>query len=294
MATALAPQEDGGEEHIEAGGRDFEGEARQQGWKPLEEFTGDPDKHKSAEDFVKAGEEKLSLSNARNKHLADALEAEKRRIKRLEKDFETVRGMMTSMEKRAYDRAMGDLKTQQEAAVETGDVDTFKAIGKRMETLREEAAPDEAKPKLKYEPAVIQRTYAEFLAENEWFDEGATGGAKKAMTIYAGTVADEMGMVDDYDGTPQEYFKAITESVKDKFAERYPKMFGEADDEEGEPKPAKKKLSVEGVSGNRGGRAAVKTAAHLDQAAREQGNRFVTMGVFPNLDAFAKEYFANA
>jgi hypothetical protein len=290
MATALAPQDDG--EHIEA--RDFEGEARQQGWKPLDEFSGDPDKHKSAEQFVKDGEEKLSLSNARVKHLTASLEAEKRRGTRLEKDFEAIRGMMTGMEKRAYDRAMGDLKAQQEAAVESGDVDSFKAIGERMETLRKDAAPEETKPKLKYEPAVIQRKYADFLAENEWFDEGATGGAKKAMTIYAGTVADELGSIDDYDGTPDEYFKALSESVKDKFAERYPKLFGAVeDDDEDDPKP-KKRLSVEGVSSNRGGRSAVKTAAHLDQAAREQGNRFVTMGIFPNLDAFAKEYFANA
>lgn len=296
MATQLQDDGEGSGEHVEQGGRDFESEARQQGWKPIEEFTGDPSKHKSAEDFVKAGEEKLSLSNARVKHLTDALDAANRRQKRMEKDFEVVKGMMTNMEKRAYDRAMSDLSAQQLEAVRTGDEDGFNAVAAKMKAVREEFTPeDNPKPALKYDAGMIQRTYAEFLAENEWFDEGATGGAKKAMTIYAGTVADELGTIDEYDGTPDEYFKALRDGVKEKFSERYPEMFGlkKPDDEDDEPKQ-RKKLSVEGVSSSRGGNRGVKTVAHLDQAAREQGKRFVDMGIFPNMDAFAKEYFANA
>src|SRR4051812_47360868 len=91
------------------GGRDYEAEAKVQGWRPLAEFTGDPAKHKSAEQFVKDGEEQAGLATARNKHLTSSLEASNRKYKRLEKDFEQLKGMMSGMEQRAYNRAYADL-----------------------------------------------------------------------------------------------------------------------------------------------------------------------------------------
>lgn len=265
--------------------RDFEAEARQQGWKPIDEFDGDPAKHKSAEQFVKDGEEKLPLVLARNKHLNDALDAERRRIKRLEKDFEDVRNLMSTMEKRAYDKALSDIQAEQEAAVETGDVTAFKAASKKMQELQKEAVPE--KPKTKYDPLDVRRTYADFVAENEWFDDGATGGPKKVLTMYAETVADELGELDAYDGTPAEYFAAIAEKVKEKYAERYPAMFGEEEDEE--PKP-RKKLSMEGVTPSRRNTA---RTPQPTEAQREQARRFVQLGVFPSYDVALKEMTAN-
>lgn len=274
--------------------RDYEAEARLQGWKPADEFKGDPEHHKSAEEFVNGAERNLALANARVRHLSKAAIAKDRKLARFEKDFEQVRTMMTGMEKRAYDRALADLKTQQRAAVESGDIAAFEAVADQMDELRKDAAPEPAKPTTKYEPKIVQRAYADFVAENEWFDDGATGGAKKAMTMYAGTVADELGALDEYDGTPEEYFKELTDGVKEKFGARYPKMFGEAEEEEPEeaPKP-RKKLSVEGVSAITR-RTGQKTAASLTEAERAQAKRFVDMGVFPNMDTAIKEYIANA
>lgn len=269
-------------------GRDYEAEARQQGWKPVDEFDGDPAKHKSAEQFVKDGEEKLPLVLARNKHLNDALDAERRRIKRLEKDFEDVRNLMSTMEKRAYDKAFADIQAEQEAAVETGDIAGFKAASKKMQELQKEAAPETPKAKTKYDPLDVRRTYADFVAENEWFDDGATGGAKKVLTMYAETVADELGELDAYDGTPQEYFAEIAAKVKAKYGERYPAMFGEAEEDD-EPKP-RKKLSMEGVTPTR--RNTARTPQPTD-AQREQAKRFVQLGVFPSYDVALKEMTAN-
>ena len=106
------------------------------------------------------------------------------------------------------------------------------------------------------------------------------------MTIYAGTIADELGSIDDYDGTPEEYFKELSESVKTKFGERYPKLFGAVEEEEDEPKPVKKKLSVEGVSQ---GRRTSERSRSATPAEREQAQRFVNLGVFPSLDVALKE-----
>lgn len=288
----------GGE--IDTGGaedspRDFEAEARVQGWKPAEEFTGDPAKHKDAETFVKDGESRLALSNARNGHLSTSLDASNRRYKRLEKDFEQLKGMMTGMEQRAYERAFGELKAKQEAAVESGDVAAFKAAGVEIDKLRDDAKPAAAQKTNKYEPQLIQGLYADFHADNEWFDQGATSGPKKALTLYAGIVADELGDIDEFDGKPEEYFAAIAEKVKDKYGEKYPDMFGGKSDDDGgeEGEKPRRKSAVEGVSGTRG-RNAPKTAASLPPDAKAQGQRFVDMGLFANVDAYAKEYFANA
>lgn len=268
MATQLEEAPDEGV----IGERDFEEEARSQGWTPKEDFKGNPEQWIDAEAFVKRGESVMPLLKKQNQSLKGEIDFLKRQVKKL-----------AQAEQKAYESALADLKSQAEEAVQYGDVEAYRKIDKKIDTLRKDIE-DEAQSD---DPGLA---FAEFREANEWYDLGGLAGAsdsERRARALADRIADKLaaqGLQKEL--TPSQFFQRVAEQVK----EQIPMLGGEA--KQAKPKPPS---DVAGVTRPGAGRTA-RNGANLPPEAKAQALRFFERGIIKAkdkaeaLDKFAKDY----
>jgi hypothetical protein len=269
--SAPAPQSQPARD--DAGGDDdITDKARSQGWVPKDEYRGDPEKWRSADEFVKRGEEIVPILKERTATLAAKLKQQEveyaDRFARLEKMSEVALERQRQQLESAYSSA----KRQ---AVEIGDVARFdqleaderKAMHYHEQQLRE-AAPQRQGG---YSPEAAG-VVAKWEAANPWFrSDDEMGGV---ATLYSQKLAKERPGI-----TIEENLKSTDAYMR----KRYPDKFG----------PPTGSASVEGggrmpsASTSRG-----RGAADLPPDAQKMGEKFVRDGLFKNISEYAKDYWS--
>jgi len=262
MATQLAPQET--EEVVETAVPeiDYEKEARKIGWKAADEFGGDPAKHVDAKTFYDRGQELMPVLRSQNQALL-------KRLEKMEKDTAKAAEFFSKAETRAYERALAEIRAEQRAAVETGDVEAHDRASEKLDKLekpsKSEIAPDDV--------AVAEQRaeeFADWRRENKWFDDN------RAMQDYATAQADILfrrkgGFIDRAD------LDAITDKVKAKFAEEF---------EAEKPKP---RNPVDGGGTARAPKGG-KTYADLPAEAKQMCDKWVKNGIIKSREDYVKSY----
>lgn len=171
-ATDIA--QDGGEQQSEPP----EDKARRQGWRPLDQFKGPPEKWVDAATFLERGEKYAPFIQAENKKLEKALDAQRVRTAVLEKQLKDLGEFASKATINAYRNAKRDIEADIEAAAAAGDVEGVKTATKALVDLGSEAAAEA--PIVKPEPDAEWQTAEEkWKADNPWFDKD------KAMTLFA-------------------------------------------------------------------------------------------------------------
>lgn len=247
-----------GEEGISA-----EQEARIAGWRPREEFKGDPEVWTDADTFLERREHNVKMQR-------DSIEKLKREVARLSKQ-------VGRADREGFNRAMEQIAQRKLDAVEVGDVQAFKEAEKAEKELVAKGNEPEV------DQAKLKRDFIEWRSENTWY------GTQPVISAWADQAAEDMmeerGVsILDLDGLNE-----LAERVKAKFAKKFPDQFGAEDEGEESPKP-RKRSPVEGVSQARG-RGGVKTAADLDPRARQIAEQMVRQGLFKDVNEYAKELF---
>lgn len=260
---ATAPLETGADEP-QSGAQDnaptdYEARARAMGWRPADEFKGEPDKHIDAETFVKRGDEFMPILKAQNRKLLDRLDKAEKAAKQAAEFF-------SKAETRAYERALAEIRAEQEAAVESGDVAAHRAAAKKLDSLE--------KPTVQESAAIDQEAAAEALAdwgrENKWYASNAI------LRSYADAQAEillKSGLTPGPD-----HLAKVTEKVRAKFPEEF--------EVEAKPKPRSPVDGGNRVPPARGG----KSFADLPADAKAQCARFVKMGVIKSEADYVKSY----
>lgn len=253
--------------------RDYEAEARVQGWRPKEEYTGPPEKWSDAEAFVKHGEEILPRVLKDLKATKAELASLKRQLKRRD-----------SLDRKAQERTVAELEARQEAAVETGDVAEHRRIKAAIRELQtdlddEPEAPGGEDPREQYEA---------FREANIWYDKANLASATETeieARLYADRLADQwVHQGKDKELPPSEFFAQIGEAVATKF----PLLKTRAS-------RARPESDVAGVT--RGAVTKAKTGANLPPEAKEEVRKWMRTGAYKNMtfeqasNAFAKDYF---
>lgn len=241
--------------------RDFDAEARLQGWVPQDDFKGQADKWVDAESFVKRGEEIIPFLKKNNENLKVEIDKLKKSIKRLSK-----------AEQSAYDNALSDLKSQMREAVASGDTEEFDKVEAKVEKLKKEAADD------------VGQTHAEdpveafdtFREENTWFDRAALPNATE-VEIEARLYADRIAQKWEREGLPKtmgpsEFFAKVAAETERRFPALKMKK--------AVTKPAS---AVAGVTNGAVAKGA-KTGANLPPEAKRQAERFFNQGVIKAKD----------
>lgn len=97
----------------DAAARDYEAEAREQGWAPKEEYKGDPAKWKDAKKFVEDGEHIAGLATKRKRDL--------------ERELDELR-VTLSQQQQVYSRQLQKERAEREAAIQQLETERAKAI----------------------------------------------------------------------------------------------------------------------------------------------------------------------
>lgn len=175
------------DEH-EQGDPQIEQTARSMGWRPLEEWTGDPDKWVDANEFVERGEQILPILRANNRDLRNNVLTLKQQNDKLAQELEATRTIVQGLEKHfteSLQRQLAEQRRQLRAelknAVEDRDTDRELDIREQLDQLteaeREAKAKQEAnKAKLKTTPKtdpqpVVDPALTEWMEDHPWFGE---------------------------------------------------------------------------------------------------------------------------
>lgn len=260
-----------------ADARDYEAEARVQGWRSKEELEAagkTVSNWKDAETFVRDGEERAGLQKNQIANLKQQIDMLQRTVKRL-----------TKAEASAYENAMRDIEARMESAVEAGDVEAYRKLNKAAKDLNEQAK-DDAQPHLKGEDP--QEQFEAFREANAWYDKANLASASEIEVearLYADRLAErytKQGLQTQM--APSEFFAKIAEEVEGKF----PLLKAKAPRQ----KPQSDVAGVTRVPGNRNAR----NGAALPPEAKRQAERFFNQGVIKAkdlseaLDKYAKNY----
>jgi regulator of replication initiation timing len=178
----------------------IENKAKEMGWRPLEEFNGNP------EEFIDAGE------FVRRKPLFDKIENTTKQLKNVSKSLEYLKDHYQKVKATEYQNALSDLKAQLKTAKKEGNheltVDIEDAVerveGERDKFLQEVEA-------IKVEPEANPQ-FVKWVEKNNWY----------TSTSYMRSFADELGTKLHKDGmTPADVLVEVEKAVKKEFPDKF-------------------------------------------------------------------------
>ena len=174
--------------------------AIEKGWRPKEEYQGDPAKWRSAETFL-ALDEPLKRIESQSKELKrvrealDALATHHKRVKESE-----------------YARALKQLQEARKEAFKIGETDQAFAIEDRIEELKAEKE-NIVLPDLPKEPE--QTIAPEFQA---WVDQNSWYASNKAMRAAADAIGIELHQQGH---SPKEVLKLVEQEIRKEFPNKF-------------------------------------------------------------------------
>ena len=234
-------------------------EAESQGWVPKDQYNGPEDKWVDADTFVKKGKEINALLRKDNDFL-------KREVAEMKSTMMEFKKFHAETEKRAYDRAMADLRDQKKEAISQGDGDRVLQIDDAIDDLKS------SKPVP--QPAVAPQpdpTFTQWSEENKWY---ANDAQLKAEADMIGEVLKRQNP----NMLGQDFLDEVTTRVK----RMYPEKF--TNNNRNRPSP------VEGTTAPKAVAKAGKTFRDLPPEAQQACQKFEKQGLVTR-DQYLKEYF---
>ncbi len=186
-------------------------EAVSTGWVPKEQFKGNLEKWRPAEEWVDRGREFIPFIKSENKDLKTQVTTLNDKLSKTQEMIDRMLKVQTKYSEDFYNTKLSEINEQKLQAVEAGDKDRFKTLELQAATLK--------KPEpLKVEP-VIHDDVKRWINENqEWFEKDPQ------LTQYARYIGDQMSRNKDPLATPgNEYAfcKKIEEEVKKTFHHKF-------------------------------------------------------------------------
>lgn len=253
-------------------GSESEAKARRLGWVSKEEFKGDPDKHRSAEEFLQRGETILPILQRDNKKLHDTVGRLEKKLEETTETLKTFSEFASKAEERAYKKARTELEAKLDTAISTADVEQARQIRKEMADLEVDPPKPpkrEQKPVGEPDKPIVDPEIQSWIADNDWFNKS------QALRGYASEVYGELEKT--YPGKSRSELLAET---KQRTVERFPEKFGVNPKREGAAAVA----APGGVASQR--KPAGKTYDDLPAEAKRACDKFVK-----NIPGYTKEKY---
>ena len=122
--------------------------AREKGWRPKEEFAGDPEDWVDAKEFVS------------REPLYKALHKANREIKRVKREQDTFKQLYDKLENTAKEKAIAELREQLRVAAEEKDIEAALSIKDKITELEVKSE----------ESAVKNEEFETWLESNDWYE----------------------------------------------------------------------------------------------------------------------------
>jgi hypothetical protein len=259
----------------------IEHQARVQGWRPLEEFKGNPKLWVDAETFVEKGREIKQFTKRENDELRRKLAEATARLEEQGKTIEEIREYHAGMEKRAIEAAITRLKQEKRSALAEGNVALAGELDEEIDSLKSAPSAVPQKKEESKQEATQQEVHPAVVAWQRENSSWLNNPDEEDLNAYAQGLSVRLGNRRDL--SVEDRIEAMNEGLRKVFPEKF--GVGSA-----------RKTAVTAGSGEGGGasgsRKSNKSVAALPADARAAGERFVKQKLYPDLEAYAKEYFA--
>jgi hypothetical protein len=254
-----------------------ETEARKMGWRPEEEWDDsgggtwlDAKTFTERNEYLKDRGDKILKAEIAKQSAEIA--KQNRQIGTLGQTIKDLGTHLTKADQRAYQKALKELESKADKAVEEGDPDAYRRAKGEMKDLEQEVkaeAKQETKPAPVNDPA-----YDTWLPDNSWYDQNDDGFDPK-MAAFADSIVKQVARTGL---TGEAYFKRITAEVKKEFPDRFGNQ------------RRRQAPAVEGARPGGGGNG--KTAWSKVPKEVQQGafKRFVEQGLYEDTKEGREEY----
>ena len=240
--------------------RDFEAEAKVEGWTPQSEWKGDPSRWVDAETFVKRGEEILPIVNAKNRKLVETVDGLRREIDDLKvgnSQFREFHEQALTRERQAKESAIAQLEAVRKKAITDGDGEAFDRADKQITKLR--AQPDKT-------PQLSDGQKA-WLAENPWYE------SDRVLRALADGLSDGLAQERPELVGKKGFLDELTKRVKAEMPHKF-------------ENPNRQRETVENTQQRGNGNGKAKTYENLPADAKTACDRFVR-----TIPGFTKEQY---
>lgn len=251
----------------------LEEEAMRKGWKPIDEWEGDPNDHVSAKEFLDRESffDRIKTQGNELKKTKKQMEELKSTIKELAEHHQKVREV-------EYNRAMEDLKARRKEAFESGDYDRLEEVEGKMDELKEIQESRQSSAQSQESNSTQEDLHPEvqeWVEENPWYNEDPI-----RRSILEGCLSQVIEENEELQGKPGMALEEATKLAKKEFPDRFGSTRRRANPvvEPGE-----------GSVNNRGSGKAKYSARHLTAEQKEVGKRLVSAGALKNLDEYAQQ-----
>lgn len=183
-----------------------EEKAHNLGWRPEEEYSGDPERWISAKDFVERGENIMPILQANNAQLQRqfseekaAREATEERMKEREAYFDMETTALKARQKKELEKARDE-------AVQEGDVQKVTDIQAEIDEIPQDRKPEE----------VGAEARNKFVSENDWYQ------SDRMMTLFADD--ESRRLANEFPGlTPEQNLQRVKSAVEKQFPAHFGK-----------------------------------------------------------------------
>lgn len=253
---------------------DTEARARAQGWVPKEEFRGPPENWRDAAAFVKRGEEEVPIMRER-------LRALERKLAEKDTQFTALERMTQVALQRQREQIVANYEAAMRGAAEVGDVqrydqlrnDMAQAVHQHDRRVHEQVEPATRQP----QAAPNDPELAAWVQQNTWFT--------RDPALQHAVIGEARALESQYPGmSVMETIRHAEQAVRRRYADRFGPTTPPGDRPRAQPFESGSRVASGGTR-QRG-------AADLPADIRRTGERFVKQGLFKDLNAYAKEYFA--
>lgn len=221
----------------------YESEARDQGWRPKEEWEGDPEKWRPAKEFVERGE------------LFGKIDTLGRELKETKKALKMMQEHHSKVKESEYKRAVDELKALQKKHLEDGNSDGYLEASELLTDLKAEQKARQVQQEVT--PKQADPRFVQWVDKNRWYAQDAN------MREFA----DNLGLAYAQrhpDSDPTEVLDYVTREVRERFKTKF------------ENPKRTQPSSVEGAGS--GAPAANKAKFELSQEERKIMNTFLRTG----------------
>ena len=236
-------------------------EAKRQGWVPQSDYNGPEDRWVDADTFVKKGKEINALLRKDNEFL-------KREVSEMKTTMMEFKKFHADTEKRAYDRAMLDLRDQKKEAINTGDGDKVLQIDDAIDELKQARAIEKVDVRPSNQP---DPTFVQWNEDNPWF------GKDTELTEEANLIGEVIKRKQ-----PTLIGEAFLDEVTKRVKKAYPEKFTNTN--RARPSP------VEGTTAPKSNQKGGKGYNDLPPEAKAACQKFEKSGLLSR-DQYLKEYF---
>lgn len=224
----------------------IEDRAKEQGWRPKEEYDGDPTKWVSAETFVARGE------------LIDRIESLGKELKTTKKAMDMLKEHHKQVKETEFKKAIEYLKAQKRQAYEQGDIDSIIDIDDKIAEVKSQASKREV-----LEEESIPPEFDAWTKKNTWYNND-----KELKEI-----ADDLGIA--YANRTKKPPEEVLDYVEKQIKKMYPDKFSN---------PMRTKTTTVEGSGNKGTTNKEIESIELSEEERKVMNTFVRANIMSKED----------